>query len=226
MQVLDSDFRDIRHLFDFKRSKLSSKKHLYTAGIENLEAIDLKTDYSNIIGAYKLVISLHCKQIFPSDLVNNILCVNIHPGYNPYNRGWYPQVFAVIEKTILGATIHVIDEKIDHGPIIDRQQVKIEKWYTSKEAYEKVLDVEIDLFKRNIRNIISGEFKTITPEIEGEFHTKQDFDELCRLDLSEKMTMGDAIDKLRALSHGAYENAWFTDEDGNKIYVGINLRKQ
>ena len=53
----------------------------------NLKNID---DINKIIQTYDLVISIHCKQIFPEQLVNNVKCINVHPGYNPINRGWYP----------------------------------------------------------------------------------------------------------------------------------------
>ena len=83
--------------------------------------IDLKDKQalSCITNNYNLIISLHCKQIFPSNLVKSITCINIHPGYNPYNRGWFPQVFSIINSKPIGATIHVMDENIDHGPIIE-----------------------------------------------------------------------------------------------------------
>lgn len=226
-RILETEMPDISNLFVFKRSALSTHKHhLYADGIENLQEVNLKKEYPEVISNYKLIISLHCKQLFPAELVNKVMSINIHPGYNPYNRGWYPQVFAIIGKTILGATIHIIDEKVDHGLIIDRKKVKIESWYTSKEAYEKVLDAEIELFRKNIRQIITNNFKTIEPEIEGEFHTRQEFKDFCELDLNEKTTLGDAIDKLRALTHGEYANAYFTDEDGKKIYVKVALNKE
>lgn len=226
VKILRSDFHDILHLFTFKRTKISQKLHLYADGIEKLEEVNVKEEYEKIIEEYGLVISLHCKQIFPKELVNGITCINIHPGYNPCNRGWYPQVFAIINNTVLGATIHVMDEKVDHGAIIDRQEVKIENDYTSKEAYEKVLEAELDLFKRNIRQIVEGSYQTFNPEFEGDYHSIDDYKELCQLDLNELTTLGHAIDKLRALSHGEYKNAYFYDKDGNKIFVRIELSKE
>lgn len=225
-QILETEFANIVSLFTFKRTKLSKKKHLYTDGIEVLEEINVKEEFETIIRDYDLVISLHCKQIFPAQLVNNIPCVNIHPGYNPYNRGWYPQVFAIINKEKLGATIHLMDEHVDHGAIIARQEVKIESHYTSKEAYEKVLEAEIDLFRNNIRQVVENNYQTIEPEFEGDYHSINDYNRLCNLDLNENMTLGNAIDKLRALSHGAYNNAYFIDEEGNKVFVKIELTKK
>lgn len=224
--ILKNEFSDLLDLFDFRRTKLSQKQHLYTDGIEELKEINVKQDYPEIIKNYSTVISLHCKQIFPDELVKSITCINIHPGYNPYNRGWYPQVFAIINKVKLGATIHIMDEYVDHGPIIARQEVVVESHYTSKEAYEKVLQAELDLFRLNIRSIVQQNYKTITPEFEGDYHSIKDYNKLCNLDLNEKMTLSDAIDKLRALTHGAYKNAYFIDKDGNKIFVKIELSKE
>jgi methionyl-tRNA formyltransferase len=79
-------------------------------------------------------------------------CINIHPGLNPYNRGWYPQVFAINNGLPHGATIHEMDDKIDHGDIIYQKSVDIKLSDTSKTLYERVLDTEIFLFKENFRN--------------------------------------------------------------------------
>ena len=77
-----------------------------------------------IIESYDLVISIHCKQLFPKKMIDNVRCFNVHPGYNPINRGWYPQVFAIINDLEVGATIHEITEDLDGGAIIARRFVK------------------------------------------------------------------------------------------------------
>ena len=225
-EILENEFSDICSFFTFKRTKLSKKKHLYTDGIEELEEINVKEEYQGVIRNYDLVISLHCKQIFPPQLVKNIPCINIHPGYNPHNRGWYPQVFAIVNNEKLGATIHLMDEQVDHGAIIARQEVVVASDYTSKEAYEKVLEAEIQLFRQNIRQIVEGSYQTIMPEFGGTYHSIDDYNELCRLDLNEQTTLGEAINKLRALSHGAYKNAYFCDQNGDKIYIKVELTKE
>lgn len=58
-----------------------------------MKKINIKNTNLDELADYSLIISAHCKQIFPSNIVNNKLCINIHPGLNPYNRGWFPQVF-------------------------------------------------------------------------------------------------------------------------------------
>lgn len=79
--------------------------------------VDLKdeTSVTKIIASADIVFSLHCKQIFPQSLVEAVTCINVHPGYNPYNRGWYPQVFSIMNGLPAGVTIHKMDDKVDHG---------------------------------------------------------------------------------------------------------------
>jgi methionyl-tRNA formyltransferase len=185
---------------------------------------DIKSEYVKLSVQYDLIISAHCKQIFPAALVNSTKCINIHPGYNPYNRGWYPQVFAIINGSPLGATIHEIDESIDHGKIIDRERVVLKSSDTSLTAYNRVQAKEFELLERNIQDILTGAYKTIAPEIEGNVNSKNDFNNLCEIDLEENLTFKQAIDRLRSLTHPPFKNAYFIDpETKQKIWVEIRL---
>lgn len=179
-----------------------------------------------IIKKYDLVISVHCKQIFPKEMVNNVKCINIHPGYNPINRGWYPQVFSILNDLPIGATIHEIDEQLDNGKIIAREFVKKNNDDTSETLYNRVLEKEIELFEKNIINILSSNYSTLDPEKENNLFLKKDFNELCKLNLNQIDTFANFIKKLRALSHGDFKNAYYIDpKTKEKIYIKIQLTK-
>ena len=214
-----------RYKFEFRRSFLSGKNKMYEKNLHNLKEIDVNKSLPTIVADFDLVISLHCKQFFSSQLVNSVKCINIHPGYNPANRGWYPQVFAISNENIIGATIHEIDEKLDHGAIIAREKCAIYSWDTSFEVYERVLELEMKLVSENLLKILEGDYRTITPEIDGKLYLLKDFNELCHIDLNEEGTFKTFINRLRALSHGDYKNAYFFDDNGNKIYLSISLDK-
>lgn len=192
----------------------------------NFYSINIKQQVEELIVNYELIISLHCKQIFPSDLVKNKRCVNIHPGYNPYNRGWFPQVFSIINKMPVGVTIHEMDEQLDHGPIIVQEQVDINSWETSKDVYNKILQKELELINKYLDNIIENKYTIGDKAQEGNINYLKDFNKLCKLDLNEKLTMGEAIDKLRALTFEGYKNAYFLDDKNNKIWITLKLEKQ
>jgi len=217
--------KNLLNQFDFKYSYNNESFINKYRKNENFQPINIKEEKDNIITSYDLILSAHCKQIFPKELVEKVMCVNIHPGYNPYNRGWYPHIFSICNKLPTGATLHIMDEKIDHGPIIFQEKIDIYDWETSLDVYNKILKLEIKIIDNYIEKIIHNEFETKEPKSEGNINTKQDFNELCELDLNENLSLREAINRLRALTHGNFKNAYFFDEKGNKIYVEINLTK-
>lgn len=225
-ELLSNDESYQHYAFEFKRSFASVKDKLYENDLGHLKEVNVKEDYDTIIQEYELVISLHCKQFFPPQLVNKIKCINIHPGYNPINRGWYPQVFAINNENEVGATIHEIDDELDHGGIISREKCPINPWDTSLDVYERILELEMNLLKKNLFKILSNNYTVTVPEIEGTLYLRKDFSKLCQIDLEESGTFRNFINRLRALSHGEYKNAFFIDEHGNKIFLSINLEKQ
>lgn len=189
-----------------------------------IKAMDMRKEA--VLGAdqYDLVISAHCKQLFPPQLVNDVQCINIHPGYNPHNRGWYPQVFSILNKLPLGATIHEIDEELDHGKIIAQEQVPVYAWDTSYTAYERVQALEVKLLQDHLANILNDQYTTRKPTEEGNLNLKQDFKDLQEIGLDEEITYQEAIDRLRALSHPPYRNAYFIDPaTKKKIWLRIEL---
>lgn len=187
--------------------------------------IRLKDKDLSFFKSYDLFLSLHCKQLFPDELVNTVRCVNVHPGLNPYNRGWFPQVFAIMNKLPHGATIHEIDNKLDHGAIIVQERVEIHSWSTSYSVYTEVQNAEARLLKANLSDIISNNYKRKIPDIEGNINYLKDFKALCEINLEETITWAEAIDRLRALSFRGYKNAFFYDKDGEKIYLSLDLDK-
>jgi methionyl-tRNA formyltransferase len=210
---------------DFRYSPVNNEfLNKYGDSLE-FKPLNIKKDYKILIDTYDLIFSLHCKQLFPKELVEKVTCINVHPGYNPYNRGWYPHIFSIINGMSAGVTIHLMDAELDHGAIIDQETIKIETWETSDKVYRRILRHEVKLLKRNLKPIIEGQFHAYPPKEEGNINYIKDFQDLCKLDLNKKGTFKEFINQLRALTHGRYNNAYFFDENGNKIYIKINLTK-
>lgn len=225
IKQLEKTILDSGVTIDYRYSKVN--KEPSTLKQLKMDAIDVKNEHviSTIIKSYDLVISAHCKQIFPKALVENIRCVNIHPGLNPHNRGWYPQVFSIINKLPIGCTIHEMNENIDHGNIIYQKQVLILDSDTSLDVYNKVQVAEKELLKENLNNIISNNYTSKPMSSSGNYNGIAEFKQLCELKLSNKGTLSEHIDMLRALTHGTHRNAYFIDASGEKVYVQILLSK-
>jgi len=226
-------FTEFKKIIDIKKEVSveyfcsPKSEHIFKDEIANktIKPMFLKNNDSFFIDNYNLGISCHSKQLFPAKLVNTVLCVNIHPGLNPFNRGWYPQVFSIINGLPAGATIHVMDEEIDHGNIIVQEGIQIKSYENSLEVYNKVQNKEIELLNNVLDDILNGTFEHTKPNSEGNYNSIQDYKNMCEIDLEQKVTMRETINFLRAMTHPPYKNSYFIDEDGNKVFVSIELEK-
>lgn len=65
--------------------------------------------------------------------------LNIHPSLLPKYRGPSPLQTQILEdKKKVGVTIMLIDEKIDHGPIVTQEKMEIANWPVKFENLEKL----------------------------------------------------------------------------------------
>ena len=193
-------------------------------GAKKINVKDEET-IKKIIESYDLVFSLHCKQIFPKLLIENVCCINFHPGLNPHNRGWYPQAFSIINGLPVGSTIHLMDAEVDHGEIIAQKEVEITISDTSLEVYRKIIDAEKKLIHENLFDIIEGVFKTTKPDQDGNYNGIKDYNRLCKLDLKSVATFGEHLNLLRATTHGNFKNAYFFDDNGKKYFVRVIIEE-
>ena len=76
--------------------------------------------------------------IFPKGIIN------LHPSYLPYNRGVYPNVWSIIEKTQAGISLHYINAGIDTGDIISQSKVKVEPVHTGGMLYRNLEIADLD----------------------------------------------------------------------------------
>jgi methionyl-tRNA formyltransferase len=191
--------------------------------LPEIPRLDVRTGAAAVVAAYDLVLSIHCKQIFPPELVGGVRCVNVHPGLNPHNRGWFPHVFSILNGLPGGVTIHEMDEQLDHGPIIVQRECRIESWDTSGSAYERIMALERELLLEWFVAIRAGAYVAVPPAAAGNVNSKGDFDRVRRIDRAERGTFGGFLDRLRALTHGDHRNAFFIDAAGRKVFVRISL---
>jgi methionyl-tRNA formyltransferase len=182
-----------------------------------------KVEISKMVSSYYLIISAHCKAIFPEVLTENVKCINVHPGLNPYNRGMFPQVFAIINRNKFGATIHEMTRDIDSGPIIAQAEVPINFEDTSYELYQRVIALEKKILEENIDQILGGFYRTLVPA-KGNYNSLKDFRKLCLLDPHDINTFENHINILRALTHPPFANS-IIEISGQRYSINISIKK-
>lgn len=192
---------------------------------DDIHPIQLKELNETWFNNYDVFFSLHCKQIFPNMLVKKHRCINVHPGLNPYNRGWFPQVFSIVNGLPAGVTIHEMDTKLDHGPIIFQREITINSYDTSKDVYDRLLAKEMELLEEHFEELIEGNYSVSEMPMEGNVNYMADFKALCKLNLEGEGTLRDHLNLLRAVSFEGYRNAYY-EENGERIYVTVSLEHE
>lgn len=86
--------------------------------------------------------------------------INIHPALLPAFKGTegIKDAFNYGAK-ITGVTVHFVDEKMDHGPIILQEAVKIEETDTVESLEEKIHSVEHRIYPEAISLFTQGRLK-------------------------------------------------------------------
>ena len=98
---------------------------------------------------FDVLVSDRSRYIIPLNVIemfNGMVC-NLHPSYLPYNRGDQPLLWAAVEGTPYGVTVHKVNEQFDEGNIISQSRFTLSDDLTLKLAYEKVRTHMVDLFK-------------------------------------------------------------------------------
>jgi len=86
--------------------------------------------------------------------------LNIHPALLPSFKGTegLKDAFAYGAK-LAGVTVHFVDEKMDHGPIILQAAVKIEENDTQETLEAKIHKLEHKLYPEAVRLSVEGRLK-------------------------------------------------------------------
>lgn len=177
---------------------------------------------------FDCIFSLHCQKRLPKILLDAVPCVNLHPGYLPKGRGWRPAAFAIACDEQAGATIHWMTEEIDKGPIIDRLPLSCPPWATVKEVYDRVRQHELSLLWTWYDKLSHGQVdrsECIPINEDWPIRTKSDYGDLCYLGRlnGKEASWRPFLKRLAALTYGEQHNAYFTDQDGRVVRVGITL---
>ncbi|MDQ3288333.1 MAG: formyl transferase [Pseudomonadota bacterium] len=148
--------------------------------------------------------------------------VNLHPGYLPYNKGFYYYAWAVLDGTPAGVSIHRIVSEVDAGPIISQLHVRIDAADTGEIIYDKHMNASIELFKASWPALKAGTYKVFRQRHGGTRKLIAETNKTLEIDPHASYTARDLIDKLRVFSFSD-GGGCVIQIDGRKYSVGIEL---
>lgn len=99
-------------------------------------------------GQYDFIVSDRSRFIIPENVISALegRIINLHPSFLPFNRGDQPLLWAAVEGTPFGVTIHQVNSKFDEGPIICQTKFSLVEEMTLREAYSVVRKYMVSLF--------------------------------------------------------------------------------
>ena len=173
------------------------------------------------------LLSVHFQSLFPPSLLEipEVAALNLHPAYLPYNRGWHTPSWALLEDTPFGATLHVMTDKLDAGPIVHRKTIDVRPEDTAHTLYQRVQELELKVFTEAWPALCEGSASPKIPDSEGTAHTVSDLHtpDVQRIDLEETTRAGCLLDRLRALTTNRIDEAAYFERNGKRYRVQVSI---
>jgi methionyl-tRNA formyltransferase len=173
-----------------------------TARELGIEARDIDVNVADFIQG-EIGFSVHYPRIIKPHLIGRYdKLYNLHPGYLPWGRGFYPVFWALWEETCAGATLHEITAVVDAGPIVAQIPVEYDAHDTGGSLHQRVREAEEKLFLNYWPGILKGESLAAIPQPvnKGNHHTKKEFFALKREASLETLSGTELLRLIRCLS--------------------------
>jgi len=187
-------------------------QRIYCEDIRLMESFDI--DY---------IFCIQYHNIIPLEILNlpKKGCINVHPAYLPYNRGWNTPSWMILNGTPCGATMHYMTDKVDAGDIIYQETLKGDIEDTAHTLYKKILELEETVFKKGFLACMNGTAKSI-PQVEGKatVHKRGDLKPLQEID-----PFNPVLIKLKALTTNDINEAAYFINNNYKYAVQVTIKK-
>ncbi len=150
---------------------------------------------------------------------------NIHFSLLPKYRGCHTNYFQIKNgEKVSGVTLHKIDSGIDTGDIIDSLKFKISQNSTAYENYDKLLSKSILLFKKNIKRILSGNYRIKKQNLKkGSYFSRQSVNYKSLINLKEIKHNLTTHNQIRSLIFEPFQLPIYNDK---KIIKSIFKKKK
>ena len=110
-------------------------------------------------------------RILKKNIFSSVTCINIHGGLLPYNRGPNPNLWAWIDNTKKGVSIHYVDGGVDTGDLIAQREIEFAEPITLQTAFDHTINECKQLFRQEWPRIRAGTAMKFKQIGHGNSHT-------------------------------------------------------
>lgn len=158
---------------------------------------------------------------------NNILeipkkgVLNVHPSLLPIYRGPSPIESAMLDDVSeTGVTIMLLDEEVDHGPILSQQPIDFDTWKTKPEVREILATVGGQLLSETIPRWINDKIEEQEQEHSIATHTNKISKEDGELKLDDILNNKNSRENyLKFLAFEPWPGIYFFGEDNKRVKI-------
>jgi methionyl-tRNA formyltransferase len=145
--------------------------------------------------------------------------VNVHPSLLPKHRGPSPIETAILNDDLkTGVSIMLIDEQVDHGPIISQEIVEFKEWENKNKVAKILATVGGKILAKILPPYICGEIKTVEQNHNEATFTKK----IEKSDAEIFLNENPRKNFLKIMAYTPHPGAFFfTEKNGKKIRVKI-----
>ena len=177
---------------------------------------ELKPDIG-ISGWFGYILKPELLQVF------KVGCINLHTAYLPWNRGWYTNVWPILDGSPAGMTIHFIDPGVDTGDLIAQRRIPVEITDTGGSLHYKITSGMVEFFKETWPLILEGKYtRTSQDHSKATIYRRGVLAALDCIDPDRECPAGELLNLLRARTYPPYPAAYFI-KDGQRIYVRVEF---
>ena len=184
--------------------------------IYNLQPITHNLDFA-VVAAYAKIIP---KEILALPRLGTI---GVHPSLLPKYRGASPIQTAILNgEKETGVTLYLMDEKVDHGPVLENRKWKIESRINYIELQKQLAELAGDLLVETLPKFINGEIKPLVQDesaatLTKKFTTQDVFVDYSDLFDAEAGDLEKALKIHRMIRAFVLEPGIWTMKDGKRV---------
>lgn len=212
-------------LFLTTQSKLSEARGIARSVTEATITISLSQpdDLKDEFDKYDVVYSWFYPYIIPSKYILNNM-YNCHISALPFGAGAMPNLWAIIEGTPAGITIHHIDEGIDTGAAVMQQRIIVKKTDTGVSLYEKLVRESIKMTISFLNKLTrKKEINSFVPHGTRTYHNSKEIEKAKNLvygfDDDERRIVEQTVDAIRACHFPPHPGAFLTYRNGTTVRI-------